>query len=115
MIPITTSNSTRVKPLRLRLNLAFLLASQCNPNRARGGDLTRSPRPRQCDGESALPHEEAGRRFRAARLGLDLHLGASDAEIAETMDVGVLMGGTLAIKSVRHAFNVMDGIKKGTK
>jgi hypothetical protein len=25
------------------------------------------------------------------------------------------MGGTLAIKSVRHAFNVMDGIKKGAK
>jgi alkylhydroperoxidase/carboxymuconolactone decarboxylase family protein YurZ len=44
-----------------------------------------------------------------------LHLGASEAEIAETMDVGVLMGGTLAIKSVRHAFNVMDGIKKGSK
>ena len=44
-----------------------------------------------------------------------LHLGASEAEIAETMDVGVLMGGTLAIKSVRHAFNVMDGIRKGSK
>ena len=44
-----------------------------------------------------------------------LHLGACEAEIAETMDVGVLMGGTLAIKSVRHAFNVMDGIKKGAK
>jgi len=44
-----------------------------------------------------------------------LHLGASEAEIAETMDVGVLMGGTLAIKSVQHAFNVMDGIKKGAK
>jgi alkylhydroperoxidase/carboxymuconolactone decarboxylase family protein YurZ len=44
-----------------------------------------------------------------------LHLGASDAEIAETMDVGVLMGGTLAIKSVRHAFNVLDAIKKGIK
>jgi alkylhydroperoxidase/carboxymuconolactone decarboxylase family protein YurZ len=44
-----------------------------------------------------------------------LHLGASEAEIAETMDVGVLMGGTLAIKSVRHAFNVMDGIKKGAR
>lgn len=40
-----------------------------------------------------------------------LHLGASDAEIAETMDVGVLMGGTLAIKSVRHAFAVLDAIK----
>ena len=42
-----------------------------------------------------------------------LHLGASDAEIAETMDVGVLMGGTLAIKSVRHAFSVLDALKKG--
>jgi alkylhydroperoxidase/carboxymuconolactone decarboxylase family protein YurZ len=42
-----------------------------------------------------------------------LHLGASDAEIAETMDVGVLMGGTLAIKSVRHAFAVLDAMKKG--
>ena len=40
-----------------------------------------------------------------------LHQGASDAEIAETMDVGVLMGGTLAIKSVRHAFAVLDAIK----
>lgn len=40
-----------------------------------------------------------------------LHLGASDAEIAETMDVGVLMGGTLAIKSVRHAFAVLDAMK----
>jgi alkylhydroperoxidase/carboxymuconolactone decarboxylase family protein YurZ len=41
-----------------------------------------------------------------------LHLGASDAEIAETMDVGVLMGGTLAIKSVRHAFAVLDAMKE---
>ncbi|HKZ04355.1 MAG TPA: hypothetical protein VJU81_02700 [Methylomirabilota bacterium] len=40
-----------------------------------------------------------------------LHLGASDAEIAETMDVGALMGGTLAIKSVRHAFAVLDAMK----
>ena len=42
-----------------------------------------------------------------------LHLGASDAEIAETMDVGVLMGGTLAIKSIRHAFAVLDAMKNG--
>ena len=42
-----------------------------------------------------------------------LHLGANDAEIAETMDVGVLMGGTLAVKSVRHAFAVLDAMKKG--
>ena len=41
-----------------------------------------------------------------------LHLGASDAEIAETMDVGVLMGGTLAIKSVRHAFAVLDAMRE---
>jgi alkylhydroperoxidase/carboxymuconolactone decarboxylase family protein YurZ len=41
-----------------------------------------------------------------------LHLGASDAEIAETMDVGVLMGGTLAIKSVRHAFAVLEAMKE---
>jgi alkylhydroperoxidase/carboxymuconolactone decarboxylase family protein YurZ len=42
-----------------------------------------------------------------------LHQGASAAEIAETLDIGVLMGGTLAIKSVRHAFAVMDAIKAG--
>ncbi|HLF48999.1 MAG TPA: hypothetical protein VJA45_06465 [Methylomirabilota bacterium] len=42
-----------------------------------------------------------------------LHLGATDAEIAETLDIGALMGGTLAIKSVRHAFAVMDAIKNG--
>jgi alkylhydroperoxidase/carboxymuconolactone decarboxylase family protein YurZ len=42
-----------------------------------------------------------------------LHLGATDAEIAETLDIGALMGGTLAIKSVRHAFAVMDAIRQG--
>jgi alkylhydroperoxidase/carboxymuconolactone decarboxylase family protein YurZ len=42
-----------------------------------------------------------------------LHLGATHAEIAETLDVGVLMGGTLAIKSVRHAFAVIDALQKG--
>lgn len=42
-----------------------------------------------------------------------LHLGATDAEIAETLDIGVLMGGTLCAKSVRHAFAVMDATKKG--
>ncbi|MEK7372203.1 MAG: hypothetical protein AAB265_12195 [candidate division NC10 bacterium] len=40
-----------------------------------------------------------------------LHQGASAAEIAETLDIGVLMGGTLAIKSVRHAFAVMDALR----
>ena len=32
-----------------------------------------------------------------------LNLGATDDEINETLDIGVLMGGTLAVKSVRHA------------
>ena len=40
-----------------------------------------------------------------------LHQGARAAEIAETLDIGVLMGGTLAIKSVRHAFAVMDALR----
>jgi alkylhydroperoxidase/carboxymuconolactone decarboxylase family protein YurZ len=43
-----------------------------------------------------------------------LLLGATDKEIAETLDVGVLMGGTLAMKSVRHAFAVIDAMKDGT-
>jgi alkylhydroperoxidase/carboxymuconolactone decarboxylase family protein YurZ len=42
-----------------------------------------------------------------------LHLGASDAEIAETLDIGAIMGGTISMKSVRHAFAVMDDIQKG--
>jgi len=43
-----------------------------------------------------------------------LHLGATDAEIAETLDVGAIMGGTVSMKSVRHAFAVMDTLKKGS-
>ena len=42
-----------------------------------------------------------------------LHLGATEAEIAEALDVGAIMGGTLTMKSVRHAFSVMDEVKKG--
>lgn len=42
-----------------------------------------------------------------------LHLGATEAEIAEMLDVGAIMGGTLSMKSVRHAFSVMDEVKKG--
>lgn len=38
-------------------------------------------------------------------------MGATEAEIAETLDIGLLMGGTLAAKSVRHAFWVMEQIK----
>jgi hypothetical protein len=41
-----------------------------------------------------------------------LHLNATEAEIAETLDIGALMGGTLAMKSVRHAFSVMDALRK---
>jgi alkylhydroperoxidase/carboxymuconolactone decarboxylase family protein YurZ len=43
-----------------------------------------------------------------------LHLGATDAEIAETLDIGAIMGGTISMKSVRHAFAVMDAVKKGS-
>jgi alkylhydroperoxidase/carboxymuconolactone decarboxylase family protein YurZ len=42
-----------------------------------------------------------------------LDLGASDAEIAETLDIGLLMGGTLAAKSVRHAFSVLEQLRAG--
>jgi hypothetical protein len=38
-------------------------------------------------------------------------LGGSDAELAEALDVGLLMGGTLAAKSVRHAFEVLGEIR----
>jgi alkylhydroperoxidase/carboxymuconolactone decarboxylase family protein YurZ len=41
-----------------------------------------------------------------------LHLGATAAEIAETLDVGAIMGGTVSMKSVRHAFSVMDEIMR---
>ena len=37
-----------------------------------------------------------------------LHLGASDTEIAETLDIGLYMGGSLAMKSVRYAFQIME-------
>ena len=40
-------------------------------------------------------------------------MGATEHEIAETLDIGLLMGGTLAAKSVRHAFSVMAEIRSG--
>ena len=40
-----------------------------------------------------------------------LHLSATKAEIAETLDIGLLMGGTLAAKSVRHAFAVIEAMR----
>ena len=44
-----------------------------------------------------------------------LNLGATDDEINETLDIGVLMGGTLAAKSVRHAFAVLEQLGAGRK
>jgi len=32
--------------------------------------------------------------------------------LVEALDVGSLMGGTLAVKSVRHAFEVLDEIRQ---
>jgi hypothetical protein len=40
-----------------------------------------------------------------------LHLNASDAEICETLDIGLYMGGSLATKSVRYAFQIMEEIR----
>jgi alkylhydroperoxidase/carboxymuconolactone decarboxylase family protein YurZ len=42
-----------------------------------------------------------------------LHLGATDAELAETLDIGLYMGGSLAVKSVRHAFAVIEELRGG--
>ena len=36
---------------------------------------------------------------------------ATDGEIAEALDVGLSMGGTLATKSVRWAYHVMEEIR----
>jgi hypothetical protein len=44
-----------------------------------------------------------------------LGLGASHEEIAETLDVALLMSGTLSAKSVRHAYRVMDELSKGDR
>ncbi|MGH7268413.1 MAG: hypothetical protein ACREMB_26645 [Candidatus Rokuibacteriota bacterium] len=40
-----------------------------------------------------------------------LHQGATEAEIAETLDIGLYMGGSLAVKSVRYAFQIMDELR----
>jgi hypothetical protein len=39
-------------------------------------------------------------------------LGGTDAELAEALDVGLLMGGTVAAKSVRHAFEVLAEVRE---
>jgi hypothetical protein len=38
--------------------------------------------------------------------------GASDAEIGETLDIGLYMGGSLAMKSVRYAFQVLEELRR---
>ena len=40
-----------------------------------------------------------------------LHLGATDGEIAETLDIALYMGGSLAMKSVRYAFQIMEELR----
>ena len=40
-----------------------------------------------------------------------LHLGATEAEIAETLDIALYMGGSLAMKSVRYAFQMMEEVR----
>lgn len=35
--------------------------------------------------------------------------------MAEALDVGLLMGGTLAVKSVRHAFDVLAEIREAKR
>ncbi len=42
-------------------------------------------------------------------------MGGTDAELAEALDVGLLMGGTLAAKSVRHAFEVLAEIREAKR
>lgn len=37
-----------------------------------------------------------------------LHLGATDGEFAETLDIGLYMGGSLAMKSVRYAVQIRE-------
>ena len=41
-----------------------------------------------------------------------LLLGATEAEFAETLDVGLYMGGSLAMKSVRYAFQVREELAR---
>jgi len=41
-----------------------------------------------------------------------LHQGATPAEIAETLDIGLYMGGSLAMKSVRYAMQILDELRR---
>ena len=38
--------------------------------------------------------------------------GATEAEFAETLDIGLYMGGSLAMKSVRYAFQIRGELER---
>ncbi len=38
-------------------------------------------------------------------------MDGTEAELAEAMDVGLLMGGTLSVKAVRHAYEVLEELR----
>ena len=42
-----------------------------------------------------------------------LRQGASDAEIAETLDIALYMGGSLSLKMVRYAFQLLEELRQG--
>ena len=54
--------------------------------------------------------QDSRERFKVEEV---LDLGGTEAELAEAMDVGLLMGGTLAVKAVRHAYEVLDELRGG--
>ena len=37
--------------------------------------------------------------------------GATEAEIAETLDIALYMGGSLSLKMVRYAFQILDELR----
>jgi AhpD family alkylhydroperoxidase len=39
-------------------------------------------------------------------------VGVKDEELAETMDIGLLVGGTITVPHIRRAFDTWDGLKK---
>ena len=43
-----------------------------------------------------------------------LHLGATDGEISETLDIALYMGGSLALKMVRYAFQLREELRGRT-
>lgn len=39
--------------------------------------------------------------------------GASDAEIAEILDIALYMGGSMSLKMVRYAFQLLEELRPG--